>query len=304
MPFIPSSRSVFTLTATGVLALSLTLSFNASAQYGQNYYGSPYGNNTMPQQTGTNLAPLQGHVVTAPAGTFLSASVQSPISSEYARPGDRFTALLGSPIAGNGGVVLPAGSQLEGQVITVKSAGRAGRNGELEVRFTAAVSPNGQRVPLSARIQTEDGTGIIKGGTAAGRAGKAALRTAIGAGSGAALGTAMGPLSGGHVGRGAIYGTAIGGGIGLLSAGVKKGEEAVITTGQPLNIVLDTPITMTAPAAMNVPQQSGYGYDQSQGYNNGYANPYNPAPNNANPYGNPYTQPNNGSGYYGSDNGY
>ncbi len=309
------------LSTSLILSLSVALLGFGTASAQQNYYGNSYGNNNgynagygqqpAQQPYGQSnyaqpqgqLAPLQGRVVTAPAGTFLSASVQSSLSSEFARPGDRFNATLGAPVSGNGGMVLPAGSQLEGQVVSAQDAGRAGRNGQLEIRFTAAVTPSGQRVPMSARIQTEDGTGIIKGGTAKGRAGKAAVKTAVGAGSGAALGTAMGALSGGSVGRGAIYGSAIGGGLGLLTAGVKKGQEAVISSGEPLSIVLDTPITVSASAA---PATTGYGqpaygqqsnYGQQPQYGGGYdANNTN---QNANPYGNPYTQPNNNS-YYGS----
>jgi hypothetical protein len=217
-----------------------------SQQYGQPNYGQP--------SYGQQLAPLQGYVVSAPVGTRLNATLSTTLSSQYARVGDRFTASLGGDVAAGGSVVLPSGSQLEGQVMAVNPAGRAGRPGELDVRFTSATLPNGQRVPISAKIQTEDGTGLIRGGTTAGRFGRAAMNAGLGAGLGAALGTAMGPLSGGGVGRGAIYGTALGGGLGALSSGVQKGKEAEIPGGQSLQVVLDQPLTVS-------PQQN---------YNNNY----------------------------------
>ncbi len=278
------------------------------------------GNGTL---IGQGLPPLQGHVVTAPAGTYMTATVQSPLTSEYARPGDRFNATLGTAVTAGGAIVIPAGSQIEGQVVSARSARRGGRNGSLDIRFTTAILPNGQRVPISARIQTEDGTGILKGGSTKGTLGKAALRTGGGAAAGAALGTAMGAVSGGKVGRGAIYGTAIGGGLGAIYAGAKKGVEAVLPAGQPLNIVLDTPVTVTpsvggynaggynSPPSYNAqPQQygqqaspygGGYGQPQQNPYGGGYGQP-------ADPYGNSggYTQPQqpanpygNGGGYYG-----
>lgn len=215
-------------------------------------YGAPQQTQQpyQPYQQYTPQAPLQGYVATAPAGTVVAATFSSPVSSEFARVGDRFTATLGSPIASGTSVLLPAGSQMEGQVVMVKPAGRTGRNGELEIRFTSAMLPNGQRIPLSARIQTEDGTGIIKGGTTMNRVGRAALRTGVGAGLGAALGTAMGPLSGGEVGRGAVYGTAVGAGMGALAAAWQKGKPAVIESGQPVNITLDQPLT-TSPAVQD-----------------------------------------------------
>lgn len=238
-----------------------------------------YNNYSAPQNNYQQSQPYQGRVSTVPAGTFLSASLMSPVSSEFTRVGDRFNATLGSPITGSdGSVIVPAGSQLEGQVVMVKSAGRTGRNGELDVRFTAAVLGNGQRVPLSARIKTDDGTGVIRGGSTKGRLGRAALNTGVGAGLGAALGTAMGPLSGGSVGRGAIYGTAIGGGLGAAKAMWNKGDEAVLEAGQPLNVTLDQPLTISPPLMSNPNPYSG-------GYNN-YGGSYT-----ADPYGN------NGGGY-------
>lgn len=227
----------------------------------------------------------QGRVSTVPSGTPLSATVSTPLSSEFSRVGDRFMASLGSPITGSdGSIVIPAGSQLEGQVVSVKPAGRTGKAGELDVRFTAAVLGNGQRIPLSARIRTDDNTGIIKGSTTAGRVGNTALKTGLGAGLGAALGTAMGPLSGGNVGRGAIYGTAIGGGLGLAKGAWDKGKDAVLQTGEPLNIMLDQPITVTPQSGYN----NNYNGNSGGNYNNGggYSN-YGGSDNGAfTPYGN------------------
>jgi hypothetical protein len=228
---------------------------NSGSSYGNNYGGygaSGYG--ATPYSNGpANMAPLQGRVVTAPAGTTLSATPNMAISSETARVGDRFMASLGSDLSAGGSVVVPAGSQLEGQVVSVAKASRGGRHGTLDVQFTTAVLPNGQRVPISGRIQTSDGSGVIKGGTVKSVVGNAALRTAVGAGLGAALGTAMGPLSGGRVGKGAIYGTAVGGGLGAANAVWDKGTEALINAGQALNIVLQQPVTVSAPAAGYMP---------------------------------------------------
>jgi hypothetical protein len=231
--------------------------------YSQPSYSQPsYSQPTYSQPGYSQQAPLQGYVVTAPPGTIMSATFTSPVSSEFARVGDRFTATLGSPVAAGTSVILPAGSQMEGQVVMVKAAGRTGRNGELDIRFTSAILPNGQRVPLSAKIQTEDGTGIIKGGTTAGRVGRAAVTTGVGAGLGAALGTAMGPLSGGKVGKGAIYGTILGAGMGALGSAWQKGKPAVVESGQPINIVLDQPLT----SSPSVSGQSQYGPAPDQNY--------------------------------------
>jgi hypothetical protein len=234
---------------------------NAPNTYSNNYnaYGQNYGN-------GANPA-LQGYVATAPAGTSVNASINSPLSSEFAHVGDRFIATLSAPLMANGSVLLPAGSQVEGQVVMVRSAGRTGRNGELEVRFNTSTLPNGQRLPLMAHVQTEDNSGIIRGGTNKGRMGRALVNTGVASGIGAALGTAMGPLSGGGVGRGAIFGTALGAGAGALGSAWQKGKPAVLDHTQPLVIVLDQPLTASPTSGGN----GGYnGNSNYQPYNSNY----------------------------------
>ena len=54
----------------------------------------------------------------------------------------------------------------------------------------------------------------------------------------------MGPLSGGHVGKGAIYGTAVGAGAGALAAAAQKGKDVTVSSGDKLEIKLDQPITV------------------------------------------------------------
>lgn len=208
-----------------------------------NRYSSPpypinYTNNA------PSLNPLQGYVVSVPMGTPLQTTLSIPLSSEFARPGDRVTVTLAGPLSSGTGVVLPAGSQVEGQVVSATAAGRAGRNGELDLRFNSALLPSGQRVALSARVQTPDNTGLLKGATTLNRVGKVAGKAAVGAGLGALLGTALGPLSGGEVGRGAVYGTAVGAGAGLAKSVWDKGTEVQLGAGQPLTLILDQPLSV------------------------------------------------------------
>lgn len=271
--------------------------YNNNSNYGGQTYQQPnnygsYNNN----YGGYNAPQLQGRVSSAPAGTVMMATANQTMTSEYARVGDRFQAVLGTAITGqDGSLILPSGSQLEGQVVMATPAGRAGKSGVLDIRFTSATLPNGQRVPLSAKIQTEDGTGLIKGDSTKMRVGKAAGRAALGAGLGAALGTAMGPLSGGSVGKGAIYGTAIGGGLGLANAAWKKGDDAVLPSGEPINIVLDQPLTVS-PSSNPMPANYNTGGYNNSGYgNSGYGT------GGYNNYGNTNTTPNTN---YGNTGGY
>lgn len=227
--------------ATRADVAAMTDSFRTSQLARQNPTATPIAPSAAPQQA---PAMLQGHVIIIPQGTEFTASVATRLSSETARIGDPVVLRLDAPLMGqNGQMAIPPGSQIKGSVRQVEQAGLAGKNGALDIVFDQAVLPNGQMIPLYGRVSTEDG--MVRGGSAKGRVLKAVGKTAIGAGAGAALGTAMGPLSGGKAGKGAIYGTAIGGGLGVATAVAQKGREAIIESGDQLQIRLAQPATFT-----------------------------------------------------------
>lgn len=243
-----------------VLSAVILSAFIAAPGFAQQKYQSPttktnpytykpsYQQPSYPQQYQQQyqMQPLQGRVATIPQGTTLNVSVQSTITSQYTTTGDRITTILGNDIYAGNVLVLPAGSQVIGQVVAAQKAGGFGSNGSLNIRFSTAITPNGQSIPISGKIVTEDGTGVIYGGTTAGRVAKTAGTTVIGAGLGAALGTGLGAASGGKAGKGAIYGTAIGSGVGLLGNAFRKGSEAVITPGNKIEIMLDQPASVNS----------------------------------------------------------
>ena len=101
-------------------------------------------------------------------------------------------------------------------------------------------------IPISASLQTTDGSGILKAGTAKDVTKEYAKDATVGAAAGAVLGTAMGALSGGSVGRGAVYGTAVGGGLGLVKTVFEKGGNVEIPQNAQMNIVIDQPITISS----------------------------------------------------------
>jgi len=109
------------------------------------------------------MRPLQGHVVTIPQGTSFTASTQNQISTDNVNVGDTVTMQVGSDLASNGAVVIPAGSTIEGNVVIADKEGMTQRGGRLKINFTNAILPNGRRIPISARIKTDDGTGILIG---------------------------------------------------------------------------------------------------------------------------------------------
>jgi hypothetical protein len=195
---------------------------------------------------GSGTGALQGYVATVPANTRFTGTLQSGVvSSELNKVGDIINLNVDTPlVSSDNRVIVPAGSRIVGRISQIEAAGRTGKNAKLDIDFTEIVTPDGQRYPIQGSVATEDG--LLHGGTTKGRILRAVGATAVGAGLGAALGTAMGPLSGGKVGRGAIYGTAVGAGVGALGAAAMKGKDVSISSGDKLEIKLDQPMTVPA----------------------------------------------------------
>jgi len=203
-------------------------------------------------QNGYNLPPLQGRVTTVPAGTVITGvAPTTTINTEYLTAGDTVIFTLNQPYYFNGVVVLPAGTSIQGNAVIAQKAGFGGSFGKLKIMFNNANLPNGQRLPISGKLATNDGTGLLTGGTGVNRAAKVAKNTAIGAGSGALLGLIGSAISGGKKGKGTAIMTGVGAGVGLLGSGVQKGNDVYIEAGQPVDIIIDQPLTVGG-------NQSGY----------------------------------------------
>lgn len=250
--------------------LNQTQSYNYNQQGQQNYaqpvqnYTQPnYANSTQPVQNYTTtqqsnyMPPLQGRVVTVPAGATMSTTATQTISTEFLSTGDTLSVVLGTPFYYGGALVAPAGSMINGNVVIGEAAGRAGKNGKLKVRFTSIMTPQGQHIPISGKIRTEDGTGLLVGGTSKDRAVSAVKKTAVGAGAGALTGTIFGALSGGKVGKGAALGSAVGGGLGLGKTLLDKGQNVLIPANSRVDIEFDQPVTVN-PSTMPAPAYNKY----------------------------------------------
>jgi hypothetical protein len=246
------SKSIKNSLSVALLAaLALTSIAPAFAQYSNQYRGNDYGY-TQPAKSANNngynsytMQPLRGSVATIAAGTVMNANISGMVSTANVTLGSPVRAMLGADVIGaNGSVVLPAGSQIEGQVTTLTKAGRFSKNGQLGVMFNSATLPSGQRIPIMAKIATADGTGILKGGVGGNLMTSVAKNTVKGTALGAIAGTALAPMAGGSVGKGAIYGTATGAGVGFLSNAMIKGAEAIIPSS--FQIQLDQPVNVGA----------------------------------------------------------
>ncbi len=201
---------------------------------------------------------LQGRVTYVPAGTTLDAVLTSPIDSAVAKPGDIFNAKLYAPVYFGNDLVLPVNTVLEGQIAASDKSGMLGVNGSMNLRLTAAVTPDGTRLPLSAVVATaqaaptaikEDKQGNLHGRTVKENLASGAIRTAAWTAGGTLLGVMFAPLVAGTVAAGAVTGVATGAGVGLASNLWRKGKDVKVPSGSRVTFSLDQPLSMSAGVA-------------------------------------------------------
>ena len=206
-------------------------------QYQNNYYPS---NQTYGKQDQT----LKGRVVTVPAGICMSTVVSTPISSEYLTMGQPVSVTLGSDFYYNSSLIAPAGSTVSGTVLQSSKAKHGSINGSLCIRFTEITTPYGSRIPIAASIKTDDGTGILRGGTKADVAKAYAKDMTVGAGAGALTGLVASAISGGALGKGTAIMTGVGMAGGLAKSVYDKGVDVIIPSGASVQLQIDQPITV------------------------------------------------------------
>lgn len=201
-----------------------------------------YSNNYNSQST---IPPLQAHVVTAPRGTSFEVVMNSTINSISSRLGDTISGTLEEPLIIDSKTVFPSGTEMRGQITFIESSGRVGKNASMDIRFTSAKLPTGERVPLNAKIITTDSSGVLYGGKKSNivlkAAGTTVATTAVGAAAGAGTGAILGSVAGG-----ALFGTAVGGLAGIGYAIYRKGKDIVLPSGTRLGLTLEQPLTVTS----------------------------------------------------------
>ncbi|HXZ33293.1 MAG TPA: BON domain-containing protein [Terriglobales bacterium] len=168
--------------------------------------------------------------VTIPQGTALAVRLVDPIDSEKNQVGDTFHATLNNPITINGDTVVPSGSDVQGHLVDVKSAGKFAGQSQVILQLDSITS-GGQ----AYNIQTDQ---YKKQGSSRGK------NTAEKVGAGAGIGALIGALAGG--GKGAAIGAAAGGGLGGGVQAATKGQQIKLPSETVLNFTLQSPVTVVA----------------------------------------------------------
>ncbi|HEY1677286.1 MAG TPA: BON domain-containing protein [Candidatus Sulfotelmatobacter sp.] len=161
-------------------------------------------------------------------GTQVTVRLVDPIDSEKNQTGDTFHATLNAPLTSDGEEAVPAGVEITGHLVDVKSASRFAGQSQVVLQLDSLKS--GAR---SYSIQTDQYT---KKGSSRGK------NTAEKVGGGAVLGSIIGALAGG--GKGAAIGAATGAGVGGGVQAATKAQQIKLPSETVLNFTLQAPITV------------------------------------------------------------
>jgi hypothetical protein len=166
--------------------------------------------------------------VTIPSGTTLAVRLVDPIDSETSQLGQTFHATLDSPLAVEGEVAIPAGYDVEGHIVDVKSAGKFAGQSVVALQLDR-ISAGGKYYNLQTDQYRRQGSSRGK-------------NTATKVGAGAGIGAIIGAIAGG--GKGAAIGAAAGGGLGGGVQAATKGQQIKLPSETVLNFTLQAPLTV------------------------------------------------------------
>ena len=184
------------------------------------------------------------------SGTHIPLVLHNAISTRSAKPGDPVYFETIFPVMVDGHVVIPAGSYVSGEITESKRPGRIKGRGELMMKLTEMILPNGYMVNLNA-MPSGAGTGggervnnegqIVGDSDKTSDVGTVIRSTEAGTGIGAGVGAAAG-----NIGKGVGIGAGIGAVAGLGAVLLTRGPDAELPRGSTLEAVIERPIFLEA----------------------------------------------------------
>lgn len=158
----------------------------------------------------------------------MAVRLVDPIDSEKNQSGETFRATLNSPLSVEGQVVIPAGYDVEGHLVEVKSAGKFAGQSEIVMQL--------DRIAVGDKSYGITTDQYKRQGSSRGK------NTAEKVGAGAGIGAVIGAIAGG--GKGAAIGAAAGGGLGGGVQAATKGQQIKLPSETVLNFTLQGPVTV------------------------------------------------------------
>lgn len=190
--------------------------------------------------------PLAGFAAEIPKGAHLLLRMMNSINTRTAADGDQVYLQTAVPVAANGGILIPAGSYVQGVVTLARRGGKVSGRAQLGIRLETLTLPQGKSYKIAPRLSSVDSGGsgqkvehdenIVKQGP---DYGTDARRIAILAGTGASIG-GLTDRSWSGAGIGAGAGTAVGFAATLLT----RGKDVELRQGSTIDVVFDRAITI------------------------------------------------------------
>lgn len=189
---------------------------------------------------------LKGHAVYVPSGITLNVVLSQNINSSSAHIGQEINAILIEDFYYNGQLIIPSGSTVMGTIVQSKKAGVLFKDGKIEICFSAIRTPYNNIIPISASVYTTDLSGVLKADSKKENLKDMAQTSAVSAATGAVAGVIVGAVSNSTVGKGALYGTALGLGAGVVKSAFNKGQDVIIPANSQIEIIFEQPLTLSA----------------------------------------------------------
>jgi hypothetical protein len=178
-------------------------------------------------------------------GTTIRVRLMGSLSTSGSQPGESFHTQVASDVIQNGQVIIPAGSQIDGKVLSV-SSGRAGGHGSMRLRPETVTLPDGSHFRLYAQLTDAPGSTDRIGNEGLVTPGSRLKKDGIEYGGAVGAGAVTGAILGGP--GGALAGTIIGASVisvHLLvshpQATLENGTVLLFTLSEPLNLVPAAP---------------------------------------------------------------
>jgi len=172
-------------------------------------------------------------------GTQITVRLIDPIDSEKNQTGDTFHATLNAPLTSDGEQAVPAGVELTGHLVEVRSAGKFAGQSLIAMQLDS-LSSGGKTYNLQTDQYKKEGSSRGK-------------NTAEKVGGGAVIGSIIGAIAGG--GKGAAIGAAAGAGVGGGVQAATKGQQIKLPSETVLNFTLQAPITVVQASSPDANRQ-------------------------------------------------
>ena len=185
---------------------------------------------------GSVAAPAKEPVITTmpmdvPSGTELVLTLETPVSSETAKPDQPVRATLAKPVVVAGMEVIPHGALVTGAVVSAERSGKVKGRASIALRFNEVTVMNTPYRISTAQIARE----------AEATKGKDAKTIGVTTG----VGTAIGAIAGG--GKGAAIGAGVGGAAGTGAVLATRGKEVTIPAGATLRTEITETVRVIMP---------------------------------------------------------